>query len=155
MFRLICICTAFAIRLSAFAACLLFPTQAKAQIFYATGSMSTNRASHTATLLSSRMVLIAGGDNSHGVFSPTAELFTNGLPLPPLQANVLTGAVSGVNIQFIGQSCSNYVLQLATNLVMPILWQSLLTIAADTNGLWQFTDTNLNAPNKFYRITAP
>jgi hypothetical protein len=40
-----------------------------------TGSMSTARAAHTATLLATGKVLIAGGMESNGVFFATAELY--------------------------------------------------------------------------------
>jgi hypothetical protein len=41
----------------------------------ATGSMTTGRNSHTATLLSSGAVLLAGGNTSAGSYSSSAELF--------------------------------------------------------------------------------
>jgi hypothetical protein len=44
-----------------------------------------------------------------------------------------------------------YFLQSATNLTPPVNWQPVLTNPADGNGNWQFTDTNLNGSQKFYR----
>jgi hypothetical protein len=44
-----------------------------------------------------------------------------------------------------------YILQSATNLTPPVNWQPVLTNPADGNGNWQFTDTNLNGSQKFYR----
>jgi hypothetical protein len=46
-------------------------------------------------------------------------------------------------------------LQSTTNLLPPINWQSVQTNITDTNGNWQYMDTNLNAPQKFYRATTP
>jgi hypothetical protein len=73
--------------------------------------------------------------------------------LPRLQASVLVG--TGVQLNLTGFPGQSYVLQAATNLTLPILWQSLLTNLADNNGNWQFTDTNLNKTQKFYRVTVP
>ena len=73
--------------------------------------------------------------------------------LPRLQANVLAG--TGVQLNLAGFPGQSYVLQAATNLTLPILWQSLWTNLADNNGNWQFTDTNLNQTQKFYRVTVP
>ena len=48
-----------------------------------------------------------------------------------------------------------YVLQSATNLGAMAQWQSLPTNTADINGVWQFTETNCNGAQKFYRLTIP
>ena len=66
--------------------------------------------------------------------------------------NMLTG---GFNLSLTGWVGQSYILQTATNLTPPIQWQSILTNASDTNGVWQFTDTNLNSAQKFYRVTTP
>jgi hypothetical protein len=41
------------------------------------------------------------------------------------------------------------------NLAAPVQWLPVLTNAADTNGVSQFTDTNLNTAQKLYRVTTP
>jgi hypothetical protein len=58
---------------------------------------------------------------------------------------------TGLQMQFTGTPYYPYILQSATNLTPPISWQSIFTNPADVNGNWQFTDTNLNTGQKFYR----
>jgi len=77
---------------------------------------------------------------------------TSQLPLT-LAANL--GVGNNFNIILTGTPGKNYILQTATNLTPPIQWLPLLTNTADTNGLWQFIDTNLNNSQKFYRVTTP
>jgi hypothetical protein len=44
----------------------------------------------------------------------------------------------------------------ATNLVPPVIWQSIYTNVAPANGAWQFTDTNTRLyPLRFYRSSTP
>jgi uncharacterized delta-60 repeat protein len=86
------------------------------------------------------------------------SLFLQASPVAPptpltLTASLGTGPV--FNLSLTGIAGSEYVLQTATNLQPPIQWLPVLTNAADTNGLWQFTDTNLNSSQKFYRIATP
>ena len=76
-----------------------------------------------------------------------------GLPSPTLTVNL--GSGTNLNLSLTGLPGTNYVLQAATNLTPPIQWQPLITNTADTNGLWQFADTNLNSSQKFYRVTTP
>jgi len=45
--------------------------------FVATGGLITERAAHTATLLSDGRVLVAGGSDTNGTPLATAELYTN------------------------------------------------------------------------------
>jgi hypothetical protein len=56
-----------------------------------------------------------------------------------------------IALQLIGSPNYPYVLQSATNLTPPVNWQPVLTNPADGSGNWQFTDTNLNGGQKFYR----
>jgi hypothetical protein len=48
-----------------------------------------------------------------------------------------------------------YAVQTATNLLPPVQWLPVQTNSTDTNGVWQFTDTNLTNAQKFYRVTTP
>lgn len=83
------------------------------------------------------------------------ESQSTALPPQSLLAQLGTGPNFNFNLNLTGLPGQSYVLQTATNLVPPIQWFSVLTNAADANGIWQFTDTNLNRDGKFYRVTTP
>jgi hypothetical protein len=70
-------------------------------------------------------------------------------PLTALAANNGT-----VVLTLAGAPNSSYILQTATNLIPPVQWQSIFTNAADANGVWQFTDTNLSNAQEFYRVSS-
>jgi alpha-tubulin suppressor-like RCC1 family protein len=75
-----------------------------------------------------------------------------GLPPQSLTASNTGGTNSPqLTLQFTGTSGYPYILQSATNLTPPINWHPVLTNPADSNGNWQFTDTNMNGDQKFYR----
>ena len=82
--------------------------------------------------------------------SVTSSVATLTVLVPPQQ---FTGqfAGGGLHVQFVGTPNYPYILQSATNLTPPINWQPVLTNPADSNGNWQFTDSNLNNGQKFYR----
>lgn len=70
--------------------------------------------------------------------------------LPPQQFTV-QNLGTGLQLQLAGTPYYPYILQSATNLTPPVNWQPVLTNPADGNGNWQFSDTNLNSLQKFYR----
>jgi len=76
---------------------------------------------------------------------------TNQVPVPgfdQLTAQLLGG---GTNVlSFFGTPNFNYVLEMATNLVPPIVWQPLLTNTTATNGWLIFTNTT-SLSTVFYR----
>ena len=76
------------------------------------------------------------------------------VPSPTLTASFSTGSTFNLNLAG-GLPGGSYVLQTATNLAAPVQWLPVLTNAADTNGVSQFTDTNLNTAQKLYRVTTP
>jgi hypothetical protein len=104
-----------------------------------------------------------GGNRFHG-FMDEIRIYNRALSsnevaqLYALDSRTLSAKFSSrTNLNFTmtclpGQS---NVLQTATNLVPPVQWQSIRTNTTDTNGLWQFTETNLNSARKFYRVTTP
>jgi hypothetical protein len=57
-------------------------------------------------------------------------------------------------VQLTGSPNYPYILQTTTNLTPPVNWRSILTNAADGNGNWSFTVTNLLAPSGYYRAVA-
>lgn len=92
---------------------------------------------------------------TNGYGSATSSIASLVVGLPPQKLNINSASGNGVHMQMSGTPNFPYAVQFATNLAPPILWLPVLTNAADTNGLWQFTDTNLNNGQKFYRVTAP
>jgi hypothetical protein len=49
-----------------------------------------------------------------------------------------------------GYAGYTYLMQVATNLTPPVMWQTVSTNVADTNGAWQFTDTSAGShPARF------
>lgn len=86
-----------------------------------------------------------------GTTSGSAAL-TVAVPLENFQASALSGANGNqIVLQLSGATNYPYVLQMATNLTPPVTWKSIITNLADGSGNWQFTDTNLNGSQKFYR----
>lgn len=65
-------------------------------------------------------------------------------------------AQSGAQFKLSGQAGNAYVLQTTTNLAPPVIWNSVVTNMAGSNGQCSFTDTNANTrPATFYRISLP
>lgn len=67
------------------------------------------------------------------------------------------GSMTNVNqvaLKFIGTPDHFYFLQTTTNLTPPVTWETIVTNRPDGDGNWQFTDTNVNAIQKFYRAVA-
>jgi hypothetical protein len=91
-------------------------------------------------------------DNPGGV---STNLLVHVLPLvqPLLQPDSFSMSSGGdFQFQFNGQADAIYTVQVATNLIPPIVWQDLQTITS-TGGVVQVTDPN--APNgmSFYRVS--
>jgi len=70
--------------------------------------------------------------------------------VPPQNFAAQTSS-NGIQLQLTGTPGFPYVVQSATNLISPVIWQSISTNYSDTNGWWQFTDTNLTGGQKYYR----
>jgi len=76
-----------------------------------------------------------------------SPLITNAPPALPPTIGLPVFAAGQFQIPITGTAGSNYVMQVSTNLALND-WISLSTNAAP----FTFTDTNLNAPQKFYRV---
>jgi ribosomal protein S11 len=82
-------------------------------------------------------------------------------PQPSINGIIYDQTNNAVTIFCSGGAGDTYWMQAATNLVSPIFWQTVSTNVADTNGLWQFTDSLTNVTfnytaMRFYRAaTAP
>ena len=87
--------------------------------------------------------------NNFGSVTSTVAKLTVFLPPQSFQASSTTD--NQVAMQLTGTPNYPYILQSATNLTPPVNWRPVLTNPADGNGNWQFTDTNLNGSQKFYR----
>jgi hypothetical protein len=89
--------------------------------------------------------------NANGSVTSSVARLTVGLPPQTLSVN--TGAGEGIHLQMTGTPDYPYVLESATNLMPPVVWQSLLTNNADSNGVWSFTDTNTASfQQRYYRV---
>jgi hypothetical protein len=91
--------------------------------------------------------------NNYGAATSSVVKLVVGLP--PRQVTLSNHSGNSVQLQMSGTPNFPYAVQVATNLVPPVQWQSVLTNNADTNGFWQYSDTNLNQPQQFYRVGAP
>jgi hypothetical protein len=79
---------------------------------------------------------------------------TNTLVVGAAPQGFTAGSVSGQQLilQLAGTPGYPYILQMATNLTPPVVWQCVFTNCADTNGNCNFTVTNLSGvPAGFYR----
>jgi uncharacterized repeat protein (TIGR03803 family) len=88
---------------------------------------------------------------SNANFSLSSSNATLTVFMPPqgFSASIANGNQIALHLN--GTTNYPYILQSATNLTPPVNWQPVLTNLADGNGNWQFTDTNLNGSQKFYR----
>jgi len=74
----------------------------------------------------------------------------------PLVTSVNRNTNKNVTLNFVGLPSSTNRVWASTNLASQAAWQVLSTNVADTNGLWQFIDTNaIGYPARFYRYSMP
>jgi uncharacterized repeat protein (TIGR03803 family) len=75
------------------------------------------------------------------------------IPLPTNPAvitNIVWNLNGNVTLYFLGTPGSTNVVQAATSLTPPVMWQNVSTNVADAGGAWQFTDSNTTNA-RFYR----
>jgi uncharacterized repeat protein (TIGR03803 family) len=83
-------------------------------------------------------------------------VFVVPIPQPPaIITNIIQNADGSVTLFFSGAPISTNIVQAATHLTPPVVWQNVSTNVADGNGAWQFTDSSNNTGTKFYRSYAP
>lgn len=83
----------------------------------------------------------------------TITIATNSTPVTIMAGPLMNGSIT---FTFTGTPDYTYIIQSTTNLLPPIMWMSVSTNTADTNGMFTFTDTNvLNQTNLFYRTITP
>jgi hypothetical protein len=84
--------------------------------------------------------------------SVTSAVATLTVVLPGI-SGVAVNPDGSVALSLTGLPPGTYVLESATNLLLPIDWLDLATNTLDTNGDWQFTDLQAtNFPQQFYRL---
>jgi hypothetical protein len=109
------------------------------------GAMNTARRSHTATLLLSGAVLLAGGMDT----SPfSAEIYNSAPSGPPPPSIQLLG--TSVRLTFNGNGGAKYALERSSSLVTPN-WLAQATNTADSAGFVVFTNTPNAGTNNFWR----
>jgi alpha-tubulin suppressor-like RCC1 family protein len=94
-------------------------------------------------------VIVTGMSSS---VTQNATLTVNVIPAFMTLGNVtqIEGGLQ-LTVQLTGSTNYPYILQVTTNLTPPVNWQPIFTNTTDVNGRCEFTDTNLNCPQKFYR----
>jgi len=119
-----------------------------------TGSLSIERASHTATLLPNGRVLVAAGasTNSAELYEPTPSYLT------PI-TNPVSLADGSFQFSFSNPGGSSFHILASPNLTAPVNTWSNLGLATETppgSGQFQFTDHQaMNYPKRFYRVSSP
>ena len=67
-------------------------------------------------------------------------------------ASTVVNSDGSVTLNFVGVANYTYQVDATTNLSPPVVWTTISTNTADTNGLWQITDLQAtNYPQRFYR----
>jgi hypothetical protein len=85
------------------------------------------------------------------------DLVTVTAPVPSLKViSILAdGKSATITVTFSGTAGNEYLVQTASNLAPPVLWNSISTNTAGPNGLWVFTDSITNASQRNYRAAVP
>ena len=91
--------------------------------------------------------------NPFGMVTSSAAALTVFLPPQAFAAEI--GTNGQLHLQFGGTPGWPYSLQSTTNLTPPVAWEPLITQPADVGGAWQYVETNLLAPQRFYRVVTP
>jgi hypothetical protein len=77
-------------------------------------------------------------------------------PTPPSALPLIAGIVAtggGLTLNLGGAPGNTYILEMTTNLVDSSGWLPVATNSLGTDGVWQFTDSQLtNSPQRFYRL---
>jgi len=88
--------------------------------------------------------------------SSTGNIFVTVAGPPVFTSFNLTSGGNAFSIGGTGVFGQAYVLQTTTNLAPPVAWASVLTNIAGTNGIFNFTDTQItNFNQRFYRVMKP
>jgi hypothetical protein len=88
--------------------------------------------------------------------SVTSSIVSLTVVTPLVVTGINLDASGNVTLNFASLPNSTNRIWAATNLASPVVWQVISTNIANTNGQWQFLDTNAIAdPIRFYRFSTP
>lgn len=133
--------------------------------FTSTGSLTTARYNHTATLLPNGLVLVAGGDDYNSVLA-SCDLYYSGFEgfIPPAIQTLAVGSavtartVNGLfTLNFTNVIGMPFNVLTTTNAALPVASWSVLGVPTEFSpSHFQFTDSQLpTARQRFYRISSP
>ena len=91
--------------------------------------------------------VVGDGRGGFATNTITAVVITNGVGFNRISATLTNG---NAVLQYAGIPTFNYALEWAHDLALPIAWTPIITNAASTNGLLNFTNTP-SGSNDFYR----
>jgi hypothetical protein len=114
-------------------------------------------AQTNGTLTLSNLTLSAAGNYAVVVSASggavTSSVAVLAVDVPPGISGVAVNPDGTFALTLLGSPGSNYVLQAATNLLLPVNWLPIATNTPGSNGVWQFTDLSAtNFPRQFYRL---
>ena len=94
------------------------------------------------------------------ITSPYGSVVSSNVSLtvlvPPSITGILPNTDGSLTLNFTGGAGQTYLVQATTNLIPPVVWQTLSTNVAGQDSTWQLTDTNtLDCPARFYRACLP
>jgi len=91
--------------------------------------------------------------NTYGSVTSSVVMLT---VVTPLVSSISRNTNKSVTLDFTTLPNSTNRVWATTNLAPPVVWQIISTNIANTNGQWQFTDTNAIAhPMRYYRFSTP
>jgi len=122
-------------------------------------SNSISSPTAIAPLILSNVTVQEGGlysvvvANTYGSVTSSAAVLT---VVTPVFTNITRNTNRDVTLGVLTLPYSTNLVWAATNLTPPVEWQAISTNIANSNGTWQFTDTNaVNFPERYYQFSIP
>lgn len=128
-------------------------------IIHSFGPINSPNGTNADGAMPAADVLVLGnslyGTTSSGGPGAVGTIFSLAIPpSPAMITNTVRNLDGSVTLFFQGGPSSTNIVQVTTDLTPPAVWQNVSTNVADTNGAWQFTDTNTASSVRFYRSYA-